>query len=150
MLRIAHHWNAFQKWVKRHPSLASTASIVAISVLAIAGLTIAFLAAQTLAAQSAANSQASELRNALPETLAMLRSPGGEAELFRNGLEDGERILKCMECHNGRLSRRFYLESTSKIGPNRSRADNWATCFTPWEVPRPSWPGSVPKIANLC
>lgn len=82
------------KWVKRHPTLTSTAFLIAVSALALVCLATALYYAQERAYEFSARHQASLLQEELPETLAMLRSPDGEAQFIRSGLDDGKRILK--------------------------------------------------------
>ncbi len=82
-----------QKWVRRHPVLTSTSSIVGVSLLLLAGLFGSWLTLRTRATRLEAESQANHLQNSLPETLAALRSPGGEPELLQAGLNSALAIL---------------------------------------------------------
>ncbi|MEO8269335.1 MAG: protein kinase [Aureliella sp.] len=83
-----------QKFVKRHPLLTSTTSIVFAAALALAALVSGMVVVQGRVEKLEASHLASRLQEDLPETLAMLRSPGVEAELIQDGIEHAREILR--------------------------------------------------------
>jgi serine/threonine protein kinase/predicted Zn-dependent protease len=83
-----------QKFVKRHPTLTSTSSIVVAATVAVAALVSGLLVAQARVAKLEASHLASSLHEDAPETLALLCSPGGESELLQDGIERARETLK--------------------------------------------------------
>ncbi len=83
-----------QKFVRRNPLLTSMSSLITLSTLVVVGLIASLVFSQTRAAKYEATYKSHRLGDALPETLAMLRSPGGETDLISNGMRNANVILK--------------------------------------------------------
>ncbi len=97
VLKYAPDRSAFeriQKFVNRHPHATSMTSIISIASLVVAGLMVGLFNTQSRATRLEASQLANQLDAAIPEALAMLRSPGGEPELLTDGIELAQRILQ--------------------------------------------------------
>ena len=82
-----------QKWTRRHPLLTSNFTLSSIALVLISAFGFSLLANKRRAANLEMAEQVRVTFNKLPETLAMLRSPGIEPELLRKGLDSGLGIL---------------------------------------------------------
>ena len=81
------------KWIRRHPVLSSTSSLVLVSLLVVSSVVGALIAVHARGLRMEASNLAGILHAELPETLAMLRSPGGEPDLLHDGLASASQIL---------------------------------------------------------
>lgn len=86
-----------QKFVKRNPVFTSTTTVMAMSTMVVAGLIVGLLFVRNRATKLEASARVAHLRDSLPETLAMLRSPGGELELIANGIESATTLLQAWQ-----------------------------------------------------
>ncbi len=114
------------KFLKRHPMLTSMTSVIAISSLAIAGLTVGLILVQTKATRLEVSNLASQLNEELPETLAMLRTPGGEPELISDGIEQAHHILtkwKVVDNNQKFIASLQRLTATQRLETTRQLAD---------------------------
>lgn len=82
-----------QKWTRRHPLLTSNFTLSLVAIVLITALGFSLLANKRRAASLEMAEQVRVTFNKLPETLAMLRSPGIEPELLGKGLDSGLSIL---------------------------------------------------------
>lgn len=82
-----------KRWTRRHPLLTSNFTLTSIALVLITVLGFSLLANKRRAANLEMAEQVRATFNKLPETLAMLRSPGIEPELLSKGLDSGLSLL---------------------------------------------------------
>lgn len=104
-----------QKWTRRHPLLTSNFTLSSIALVLITTLGFSLLTNKRRATNLEMAERVRVTLNRLPETLAMLRSPGIEPELLSKGLESGLGILTEI----GQQS------STSRLQSNHQQQDQY-------------------------
>ncbi|MCA9129508.1 MAG: protein kinase [Planctomycetales bacterium] len=81
------------KFAKRNPILTSLTAVILMASVLVVGLVVALNLAHARNAKLAASEKASQLQAAIPEVIAMLRSPGGEVELLKRGVQNATALL---------------------------------------------------------
>ncbi len=98
-----------QKWMRRHPLLTSNATLTSLAAVIVVALGIAWNASLNRAERLEASRHFRDSFTELPETLAMLQSPGVEPELLQRGLRSGSALLDKLE-FNTADSQKFGLK----------------------------------------
>lgn len=86
-----------KKWMRRHPLLTSNASLITLASAVAIFLGLAWNTSLRRAERFETSRRYFDALKVLPETLAMLQSPGVEPELFQKGIASGAALLKNLQ-----------------------------------------------------
>ncbi|MFO0941493.1 MAG: serine/threonine-protein kinase [Pirellulales bacterium] len=85
-----------KKWIRRHPLLTSNATLISLAAVVVIALGFAWNSSLRSTERFEISRKYRKALSVLPETLAMLQSPGVEPELFEKGLSSGWGILSIL------------------------------------------------------